>query len=609
MDVAQLGIQVNSGPAVKAAQDLDRLTVSAAKADTAADKLATNSGRIAPAMAGAGQNSRMFAMQLSQVAQQASATGNFVQALAIQLPDMAMGFGAAGIAAGVFASVALPAVVSMMMSSTSAAQQLEGVLSEMDDAVSNFAGAVEAANAPTEELVEKYGRLAEVAQRALEAMAAVDRVEAINAVNAAISEALALITEVGRINARDQGQLFLVDSFGLAADEAQRLTDAIRALDSAQGLEAQAIAADRVQQELMQAYGSVEAMPAPMRAVYDALAQTAASAAEVNDATGELPGLFSAAASAADSVASAVGGIAGAAQGAADAVAGLAARLWDAAQARAEAALDVQNDTGGLAAQYALYGRGRVAGERLAREGGSLYGGGGVLPAPRGGGGGGGAADQYAADLEALVTSLETERETLDAWYAENQAILADRRAEEILGTQAHKDALLALEQEYQSRLSEIEATSQQQRLSDSASFFGSLASIAAAGGSKTAKAVAVFQAIEGTINAYGAAIKALNTPGLTLAGRFAAYASVLAAGLRGVAAIRSAGGVGGGGGGAGTAIAAQGQQQQQQQVQTFMVKGIERDALYTGDMLAKIFDGITEEAQKRGLQTAIRFI
>lgn len=608
MDVAQLGIQVNSGPAVKAAADLDRLTASAAKADIAADKLATNSGRIAPAMAGAGQGSRMFAMQLSQVAQQASATGNFVQALAIQLPDMAMGFGAAGIAAGVFASVALPAVVSMMMSSTSAAQQLEGVLSEMDDAVSNFAGAVEAANAPTEELVEKYGRLAEVAQRALEAMAAVDRVEAINAVNAAISEALGLITEVGRINARDQGQLFLVDSFGLAADEAQRLTEAIRALDSAQGLEAQAIAADRVQQELMQAYGSVEAMPGPMRAVYDALAQAASSAAEVNDATDDLPGLFSAAASAADSVASAVGGIAGAAQGAADAVAGLAARLWEAAQARAEAALDVQNDTGGLAAQYAQYGRGRAAGERLARESGSLYGGGSVLPGARGGGGGG-AADQYAADLEALVTSLETERETLDAWYAENQAILADRRAEEILGTQAHKDALLALEQEYQSRLSEIEGTSQQQRLSDSASFFGSLASIAAAGGQKTAKAVAAFQAIEGTINAYGAAIKALNTPGISLAGRFAAYASVLAAGLKGVAAIRSAGGIGGGGGGAGTAIAAQGQQQQQQQVQTFMVKGIERDALYTGDMLAKIFDGITEEAQKRGLQVGLRFI
>ena len=608
MDIAQLGIQVNSAAAVKATTDLDRLAVSAGKADAAADRLAANAGRVGPAMAGAGQNSRMFAMQLSQVAQQASATGNFVQALAIQLPDMAMGFGAAGIAAGVLASVALPALAAAFMNGGTEAQRLQDIMAEMDDAVSAFGSAVEAANVPTEELIEKYGRLADVAQRALDAMADVERVEAINAVNAAIAEALGQITEIGRINARDAGQLFLIDDFGLAADAADRLTQAIRDLDNAQGLEAQAVAADRVRQAMLQAYGSVEAMPAPMQRVYQAMAQAAEGAAEVNKNTSELPGLFSSAAQAADAVTGAVNGIAGAAAGAAEAVAGLATRLWEAAQARAEAALDVQNDTGGMAAQYRMYGQGRASGERLARESGSLFGGGSVLPGARGGGGG--AADQYAADLEALVTSLETERETLDAWYAENQAILADRRAEEILGTQAHKEAMLALEEEYQRRVQEVEATAQQQRISDSASFFGSLASIASAGGQKTAKAVAAFQAIEGTINAYGAAIKALNTPGITLAGRFAAYASVLAAGLRGVAAIRSAGGVAGGGGVGGSgSIAAQGTQQAQQQTAVFMVKGLDRDALYSGEMLAKIFDGITEEAQKRGLQVGLRFI
>jgi len=99
-DIAQLGIQINSSTAPKAIKELDALTVSAGKAEGAAHRLGAATNQVTPAMAKGGHQSRMMAMQLSQVAQQASATGNFVQALAIQLPDMAMGFGAAGIAAG-----------------------------------------------------------------------------------------------------------------------------------------------------------------------------------------------------------------------------------------------------------------------------------------------------------------------------------------------------------------------------------------------------------------------------------------------------------------------------------------------------------------------------
>ncbi|MFK5282000.1 hypothetical protein ACI3PL_20830, partial [Lacticaseibacillus paracasei] len=78
----------------------------------AQDLAAVSRGRLVTGMSAGGNQSRMMAMQLSQVAQQASATGNWVQALAIQLPDMALGFGAVGIAAGVLASVTLPLLVS-----------------------------------------------------------------------------------------------------------------------------------------------------------------------------------------------------------------------------------------------------------------------------------------------------------------------------------------------------------------------------------------------------------------------------------------------------------------------------------------------------------------
>jgi hypothetical protein len=130
---------------------------------------------------------------------------------------------------------------------------------------------------------------------------------------------------------------------------------------------------------------------------------------------------------------------------------------------------------------------------------------------------------------------------------------------------------------------------------------FGALAGIAQAGGQKTAKIVAAFQAVEGTVNAYGAAIKALNTPGLTLAGRFAAYASVLAAGLKGVAAIRSAGGIGGGG--ASASVPSQGATGGGQAVE-YRVYGIDRDAQYSGAFWEKVWNGLFEEGKRRGVSS-----
>jgi hypothetical protein len=149
-------------------------------------------------------------------------------------------------------------------------------------------------------------------------------------------------------------------------------------------------------------------------------------------------------------------------------------------------------------------------------------------------------------------------------------------------------------------RIAEIDASAGQQRLTDTANLFGALASMAQAGGQKTAKAVAAFQAIEGPINAYGAAIKALNTPGITLAGRFAAYASVLAAGLKGVAAIRQAGGIGGGGGGG---VAAQGAGASAAGAAVeYRVYGIDRDAQYSGAFWEKVWNGLFEEGKRRGV-------
>lgn len=109
-DLATLGIAVDSSGAIKAANDLNTLSTAAAKTEASTTRLSGAMTRVNTTMSGGSQNVKMVAMQMSQVAQQTMATGNFMQALAIQLPDMAMGLGAVGIAAGVLAAILLPMV-------------------------------------------------------------------------------------------------------------------------------------------------------------------------------------------------------------------------------------------------------------------------------------------------------------------------------------------------------------------------------------------------------------------------------------------------------------------------------------------------------------------
>lgn len=85
---------------------------------------------------------RNLALQLSQVSQQTSATGNLVQALAIQLPDMTVGFGTAGIAAGILAGAMLPLIANLFSgggavnSLSSEVNSLAGQASSLDGVAS-----------------------------------------------------------------------------------------------------------------------------------------------------------------------------------------------------------------------------------------------------------------------------------------------------------------------------------------------------------------------------------------------------------------------------------------------------------------------------------------
>jgi hypothetical protein len=78
--------------------------------------------------------------------------------------------------------------------------------------------------------------------------------------------------------------------------------------------------------------------------------------------------------------------------------------------------------------------------------------------------------------------------------------------------------------------------------LGDTASFFGSLATITQNGGEKANKAYRAFAAAEALINTYRAASQTLAEKGLPFFAKFAAVASVIGAGMGLVNALKGGG-------------------------------------------------------------------
>jgi hypothetical protein len=211
---------------------------------------------------------------------------------------------------------------------------------------------------------------------------------------------------------------------------------------------------------------------------------------------------------------------------------------------------------GDLASQYGQYGAGRTSGEKLNRDAGALYGGTGNVLDGTGyydtsgssGGGGGGGSDPYQANLDRLMSSLMTERETVEKWYADNEVILNDRRAMELLGAAGHKEAMLDLERQYHDKLKGIRETSDQFSLDSAASLFGNLNSMAGGGYDGLLRAQRSFAAASALISTYKGAADELARPTATPWQKFASVAKVIATGMGFVSAIKG-GGSGGGGG------------------------------------------------------------
>lgn len=546
---AELDIAARTDQLVKAKRELDALTASAARTEDAAQDAGAAVSNAGRGMSIAGGGARMLAQQLSQVGQQTMATGNFLQALAIQLPDIGLGFGAIGTAAGLLAGIALPMVATALTNTGLSAEQVKESVDNLSDAVDAYAKAAGAAAMPTDELTAKYGNLSEAAKMALQATAEVEMVKAMDAADLAIQnviESMGWLQEYAPIGMGGVTDtvMRLHDTFDLTNEQAGMLAWSLKQLNDAGDLRAQVDAASQVMTFLERTYGTVERMPGPLRTVYGQMATIVSESAHLvvetekaNASAGRLAQLFDNARAAADAAAGAVSGIGAAAVGAVGAVSNLAAKMWDMAQARIAAnnaleTLAFENSPAGQALRR-YGGRGTTSSHPVTMGTGEIvdFSGAGV---GSGAGSAGGGVDPFQARLDALTSQFEAERELVDTWYQESQAILADRRAMEILGAEEHARIMLAVEEEMVRRKMEL----RDQDLGHFESFFGAMAGAFSSGGERMLKISKAFALAEAAVSIWRGAAKALELP---FPSNLAAWGQVIATGAKALTGIKSA--------------------------------------------------------------------
>ena len=629
MDIAALGYEIDSSQAVQAAKDLDLMAARAQLAERVARRLSNAAngsingiGGMGAAANVAGNGANRMAnnitnasFQIQDFAVQVASGQSALMAFAQQFPQLAgsMGFaGKAGFYGAVIGTAAAVGVAlyTALTDTSQAADAFKKQMDALEESVSSFRSAAELAASPLDKLYEKFGTASPVLQQALVDLANIEKVKAYDAINATAQSMASMVGYIGQWNAaaNEANQYFLgfetnSEAARIAAfnfhQEMMNLSTAADPLEKLQ-------AAINLRDQLDAATGGYQNMNSEQRTMREGLSkmiiqlqtmtggaiQVGKEAVRVNTEFRTMDDLINSAVGAANSLSGAVGGIAGAAQRAGASIATMAQRLWDAAQAKA-----TFNgvDAGGLAAQYAMYGQGRVTGERLSRESGSLYGGGSVLGggggrSGGGGGGGGGQQDQYANNLQSLIESLQTEQETIDAWYQSSLAILEDRRAQEILGEQAHKDALLALEKEYLERKQGLNDGYGQFSLESAERLFGEMYSLTGSSLSGLLKLQKTFGAAQALVNTYTAASQVLAEPGLSFFAKFAAVAKTIAAGMGLVNAIKG-GGSGGAGAASGTTSATSSATNEPQRVTRVELVGDDWLVKMAESMMTQIYD------------------
>lgn len=544
VDIVSLGYEVDTRDVLKGQDALEDLAASTVRADGASKKLTGATSTLGVSMQRTAQQSsnlnrslamnsnavRQVGQNLSQVVQQASVTGNVFQALTVQAADIGLAFGTVGIAVGA-AITAFGALAPALLNSESAADRLESQM----DALNQLLGSINATTAllekNTRDLSAIYGQYADRVRKVAQVQAELqlskltDDFRTLTSVLADTDFSFRLTEQFLDVTSREARGLSA--SLGASVENTKALVDNLRILQGGAGLEEQQQAVLAISELLRSGAIQVEKFPPAFRsALTEAIRlsistdEVRAAAERLSDASKEIS--FSGAISDAQKLADELGVSVGLAQQIAN------ARNGGGRNNNGLDALDPRNPNNTRPIFDGATGNVSQFDPRRNRA------------ASRSGGG---RADPFEQNLSRLMDSLRTERETIEQWYADSEALLNDHRAKQYLTEQEYRESIVRLEREYQARLSNIRDGSHNDTLIATSSFFGSLAEITAAGGNRLVRATQAFAAIETLINTYRAQAQVLADPSLPFFAKFAAYAKIGAAGLSLVSAIKGAGG------------------------------------------------------------------
>lgn len=409
MTVARLGYEIDSSGAVVAADNLDDMAAAAKRAEAGSKGLTGGVGKAGKALGGVTFNARMLVPQLSQIGQQFTATGQLGQAVAVQAADIGLAFGVVGTVIGTVAGVALPSLIAAMSSTSEEAERLSQAMKSIEDNTRNAKLELEAMQLGLANIEQV------LVQQDINALEA-ERVRTLDLISKFEKD---IGAEARRLKV--QYELQLKDIEAQLEEKRSLLKEDIKAtaeLDKQTHLIESANMFLEAQQRIRNERGAEMARQLKLeQQITDELGQGAVEALKL--AGVDLTNLDDAARRAAS----------------------LAASLGIAfGEAYALANVDFAPLGGGLTPDMP---------DLLPPSG---------VPGPADTpGGGGGGVDQRASQVEAFVQSLQTEREQLTAWYAEQQELLAMANASELEAIGGHNEAKLRLETEYNERLRQIQ--------------------------------------------------------------------------------------------------------------------------------------------------------
>ena len=234
-DLALLGFDIRSEEAVAAFRNLDRMTASSVKAEQGQQKLARQSRAAALGLDGFGRNAnrasraaggavggiRNLGLQLNQVAQQGAITGNFLQAFAFQLPDILLGFGTAGVLAGVAAGALTPLITNLIAGQNEAASFADN-LDELRGAIADYEKIAKLATGSTADLNAEFSTASSGLRTALSLLEGIGRRETQRSIDSIASDLGGVLGTAGDGDRRSELARFFEVNIFLAFTEAQR---------------------------------------------------------------------------------------------------------------------------------------------------------------------------------------------------------------------------------------------------------------------------------------------------------------------------------------------------------------------------------------------------